>query len=737
MRRTTIGLLRSPVFLLVLLVAILVPFAVIGIYTLLHPTVEPQPGPKPVVTESAPTRPAVLVEVIAQYPGASAEEVERQVTVPLEVGMAGMPHLKYIRSKSRFGLSCVSLQFEDRTDRDVARREVIDRLGFLQALPPGVTPQLSPVADEAVRYVLRSPRDAQGRDIYTLSDLRACQDWILDREFRRLPGVIDVDGVGGTVKRYEVHLDPERLRRYGVTIQQVRNALTAANANVEADFLGQGDLGLNVRAVGLFGGGTDPMQKVLGMKDPLAAALHLRDEEVRRVDEIRKVVVTTVNTVSVRLEDVVEGGRLMPGEPAGLRGVVVAPQRRFGRVGLAVAGRSDENDLVEGIVWRRPGEDPKEVLERTTAKIKEINETPERLPPGIRIELVHEARPFEGPAAPDAPLWVRGTFPAALSQEAATARANTVRGILAGFPEVRLVLSQVGSGEDPDTVDANQVECLLLFKPERDWLVPDRRDRPRTRSEVAEEVRAELKRTIVGVDWVVSPHRRDPFLSAFVAAPDEELLRIVGPDLHVLDRLAGEVKTALTRIGGIEDVAVCKIMGRPNLEFRVDPAKCAKWGVKAADVNDLIQTALGVRAVARMVEGERLVDVAVRFPGAKSILDLPVDISNNQAVPAVGPVPAIRPDVLPLPPNEKALGNTLRLRLRDLVSPIGPDGALDPKGEFERVGPSVIYREQGRRCIGVTFRIGAGDRVALLEKARQETAELIEVPYQVEWDRRR
>src|SRR6516165_7113227 len=170
--------------------------------------------------EAYPDPAPAIVEVIAQFPGASAEEVERQVTIPLEVTLAGMPGLKYTRTKSLFGLAHLRNQFEYGMDHDRARQEVINRLQFTQQLPPGVTPQISPETPtgEIYRYTLNGPKDASGRDIYTLNDLKALQDWVLEREFRRVPGIIDVTSSGGTVKRYEVHPDPNKMRLYGITL---------------------------------------------------------------------------------------------------------------------------------------------------------------------------------------------------------------------------------------------------------------------------------------------------------------------------------------------------------------------------------------------------------------------------------------------------------------------------------------------------------------------------------------
>ncbi len=207
--------------------------------------------------------------MIAQYPGASAEEVERQVTVPLEVSLAGMPKLKYLRSKSLFGLAHVRLQFEYGFDYKEAKQDVINRLQFTQQLPPGVTPQLSPQSPtgEIFRYTLRSPTDKSERPIYSLNDLKALQDWVLEREFRRVPGIIDITSRGGSIKRYEIHLNPDAMKSRGITIQQIQNALATANMNVGADFVNAGAVAMNVRCVGLFGGGLDPVQRVMGIKD--------------------------------------------------------------------------------------------------------------------------------------------------------------------------------------------------------------------------------------------------------------------------------------------------------------------------------------------------------------------------------------------------------------------------------------------------------------------------------------
>src|SRR5438132_8779129 len=258
--------LKNP--LIVLLLALLL--AVFGGYAFFNVNVEAYPDPAP-----------AIVEVLALFPGASAEEVERQVTIPLEVTFAGMPGLNSIHSKSLFGLSDLKMNWNygSQWTYEAARQEVINRMTTIsQPLPPGVSPQISPESPtgEIYRYILKVPKDRTGRDIYTLNDIKALQDWVLEREFRTVPRIADVTSFGGTIRRYEIQPDPDRLRRYGITLPQLQAALTNSNATVGGDYLNQGQVALTVRSVGLFGGGVDPVNKVLGLKDPAAAAAILR-----------------------------------------------------------------------------------------------------------------------------------------------------------------------------------------------------------------------------------------------------------------------------------------------------------------------------------------------------------------------------------------------------------------------------------------------------------------------------
>jgi cobalt-zinc-cadmium resistance protein CzcA len=1014
-----IGWALNNTFVVILLALAL---AGVGVYSFRHVNVEAYPDPAP-----------AIVEIDTLYSGASAEEVERQVTVPMEVTMAGMPFLKYIRTKSLFGLSFLRLEFEYGYDYEKARQEVINRLASqLQPLPPGVTPQISPESPtgEIYRNTLNRHKDAEGRDIYTLNALKALQDWVLEREFRRVPRIVDVTSSGGTIKRYEIHPDPKRLEQFGVTLSQLQTALQNANANVGADVVVQGDEAMSVRSVGLFGGGEDPVNQVLGMKDPdseaarvleeaeragrpdaaqlrelqrrrlaTAAAAKLREEENRRILEIRQIVVTSINNKDIRLEDLVEGGRLAPGDPPGVKGVVVGYQTRLGKVALSkpqeartptgihriadASGRliwRKEEDDVQCIVLLRKGEDSLPALKDVEAKVKELNDSNSgKMLPGVFIEPYYDRtdlinittdtvqenlilgmmlvtmvllmflsnvrsaiivavniplallfaftmlyvrgksanllsigavdfgiivdssvvmveniyrhissgehadlplrdriwracteiekplifstlimvcaflplftmqgpegqvfgpmadtyafalggalvlaivlapvlcllfyrklRPVEDnflvrwlkslyvrqlngflrwriatlglfagmlaftaffavprlgqdfmPELEEGNLWVRGTFPLNISLEGGANGSREARDIMASYPEVESIVNQMGRPDDGTDSDCYyNTEFFVPLRPQKEWpAVVEQKGwrrwlfgvkRPRTKEELVNEMSAELTSKIPGVDWNFSQNIRDNVMEALSGVKGDNSVKIFGPDLDELDRLAGRVKEKLQKVPGIESVGVFSIKGQTNLEFRVDLEKCKKWGVSAADVNNVIQTALGGKALSTMIEGEKSFDIAVRWPlhlrgSETSILDVPVDITNNQVVLNTGPSLAPNPTGAGVAPPSKTgsqadtvnpITNTPRLRLRDLVSPVGKDGRPDPHGSFERAGASTIYREQGARMIAIKFSVRGRDLGSAVDAAKAATADLIQAPYRVEW----
>jgi Cu/Ag efflux pump CusA len=709
----------------------LLAVAMFGAYVLLR---DRSPAPAPTVLP--PNQPAqkdhpVIVEVVALYAGASAEEVEQQLTIPLEATFAGTPRLRSIRDKSAAGSSAMHLVFEPGTDYSTARQEVINRLQTGPPLPPGVTPQLClQTGGEALRYRLVAPRDEFGRSIYTLNDLRALQETYLEREFRRVPGVADVCASGGTIKRFDIQPDPNRLHRYGVTLKQLADAVAQSNVNGQADLLIQGPATLNVRTVGLFGSGVDPLSAdVLTAANPTAAARLFRDAEQRRLAEIRSVTISTVNMRPIRVEDIADGGRLAPGELVGKRGVIVTHQPRCDRVMASGPEVDEDSDAVAGVILLRTGEGA-QTLHAVEACIRELNTTAGTLLPGVRIE------PYciDG-ENPDSTLWVYGIFPLNASLDTMVERARTTTELLREFPEVERVVCEVGACGESGS--ANYLQCFVGLK------TGPGRDRVRTASELLTEFNKVLSAKILSVEWLTTTQSPQKMDLAFPGAPAENLLKIVGPDLDDLERLSIPVQAALHRIRGVESVAVYHSMGRTHLEFRVDAEKCKKWGVNPADVSATLAAALGGKTVSQMVEGEKLIDIRVRFPkhlrdSETAILDLPIDITNNAIVPdnPGNVVPRLRGSELPgsgaLESTVNPVTNVPRLRVRDVVTPVGKDGQPDPKGTFLRHGAAAIFRENGERVLPVAYSVRGRPVAEVQAEALEKINSLLKLGYRID-----
>jgi cobalt-zinc-cadmium resistance protein CzcA len=295
-----------------------------GTFGALKLDVEAYPDPSP-----------PLVEIITQNPAWSAEEMEQQVTAPIELTLNGTPKLDQVRSISIFGLSDVKLYFNFSSDLFRDRQEVLARLQTLQ-LPMNLQPQLSPWSPigEIYRYQLTGP--------YSLNDLKATQDWLVRRELKQVPGVVDITTFGGTTKQYQVEPDPNKLLAYGVTLPQMVTAIQNSNANAGGNYLSVGDQNVNVRSLGL-------------LKD---------------LDDIGNVVITQKNGTPVLVKDVAE--------------VKEGFQPRLGKV-----GRNNESDIVEAIVLLQKDEESLPALSGLKAKIAELNNGT-LLPAGMHIRTIYD-----------------------------------------------------------------------------------------------------------------------------------------------------------------------------------------------------------------------------------------------------------------------------------------------------------------------------------------------------------
>jgi cobalt-zinc-cadmium resistance protein CzcA len=965
-----------------------------GLYAFFNVNVEAYPDPAP-----------ALVQVVAQYPGASSEEVERLVTIPLENAIVGIPGITYIRSRSLFQLGFLVVQFDYGVDYDKAKQEVLNRLPLAQ-LPPGVTPQISPESPtgEIFRYTLSNPKDPSGRPVYSLNDLKALQDWTLEREFRKVRDIADVVSFGGTIKRYEVSPDPERLARYGVSLSQLQTALSSSNANVGGDYVRQGASAEVVRGLGLIGSGRDPVQDVLGLDDPVKSRDRLREEEDRRCREIRDIVVTATNNVPVRVGDLVDGGRIQPGDNGAAKGVVIGHQTRLGRLSLDQPVKDEhggevrddgkrvwqsDDDVIEGIVLLRKNGATLPALEEVATKVDDLNgPTSGRLLPGVKIEPYYDRRdltnltretvnenlvtgmvlvtavllmflnnvraalivainvplallfafgllflrgksanllsigavdfgiivdssvimveniyrylgssehadlpirnrivraaaeverslffstlilvcallplftmqgpegqlfgpmadtyafalcgalllsvslspvlcailfrnigpardnvlirrlkavavgfvtlclqyrktflaivavllvataaslPFLGqefmPELEEGNLWIRGEFPLSISLEEVTEKVKIARSIMRQFDEVASIVTQIGRPDDgTDTNGFNNAEFFVVLKQPKDWPTVKqqegwqsliRTNRSRSKSELIDEMSDQLNRTLVGVDWGFSQNIRDNVMESLSGVKGENSVKIFGPDLNELERLAEETKKILQGIAGIEDVGVYHVQGQKNLEFSIDRSKCSRWGISVADVENILQTAVGGKAVTQMIEGEKTFDITLRWPEMlrdeeQRILEIPVDVPGNNvtegSVAALGATPVsgaasglglhgTSVDMPSLTGSQynaslNNLSSAPRRRLGDLLTPLDNNGRPDPHGSFLHNGASTIFREQGNRMIAVKFGVRDRDLGSAVAEARDKTASLFKAPYRAEW----
>ncbi len=319
MRNLIASLLRYRPLMIVLLVA----WIAAGFILFLRLDIEAYPDPSP-----------PLVEVITQNPSWSAEEMEQQVTVPVETALFGIPHLEEVRSISIFGLSDVKMYFSYGSDYYWDRQEVLNRLQLIQ-LPSGLSPQLSPWSPvgEIYRYQLYGPA-------YSLNELKATQTWFVTREMKQVSGIIDVTTFGGSTRQYIADIDSRKLLQFNVTLPQVLTAVGSSNANAGGNYLTMGSQNVNVRGLGL---------------------LH-------NIAEMQNVLVTTRNGVPVYLRDVAD--------------VKEGFQPRLGQVGI-----NHDNDAVEGIVLLQRGEQSVPALRQLEQRVKALNEG--LLPAGMKIVTLY------------------------------------------------------------------------------------------------------------------------------------------------------------------------------------------------------------------------------------------------------------------------------------------------------------------------------------------------------------
>jgi len=814
------------------------------------------------------------VEVITQWPGRAAEEVEQQVTIPIEIQMAGIPHMSHLRSFSLAGLSDVMMIFDDESVNDWNREKVLERLSQV-TLPAGLTPQMgtdwSPVG-QIFWYTVTSTNPQ-----YDNMELKSIEDWTLEKQFKSVPGVVDVSSFGGMTREYQVRIDPNKLVSYGLSIGQVEQQLANNNTNAGGQFIEEGQQQVNVREVGL----------------------------VTSVADIENTLLKTQTGTALRVKDIAT--------------VVQGPKIRLGQIGKAihrVDGKVvDLDDTVEGIVLLQKGDDSDKVLEGIHAKVKELNE--HILPPGVKIvpyldrsdllhytthtvlhnltegiilvvvilfvflgnvrgalivsltipfallfasiclnlrhipanllslgaldfgmvvdgavvmvenivrhlnrrsdkevpvieqirEAAHEVqrpvfyaigiiitaylpiftlqavegrlfRPmawtvafallgalffsmvlapvlssflfargakewhnpfmawltkhyryaatgaiehrhvtvggavlalgltaflaFSGvigseflPHLDEGAIWVRGTLAPSTGPSEGVAVVNKAREILATFPEVPQVVSQVGRPDDgTDTTGFFNTEYFVDLKPKSEWRPVFHQDK----EELIGAMDRELER-IPGVVWNFSQPISDNVEEAVSGVKGELAVKVYGDDLKTLEAIGDQVVDIMSKVRGVADLGLFRVIGQPNLNYSVNREAAARFGINVADVQDAIQTAVGGNAVSQVLRGEARYDLVVRY--------MPQYRNTQEAI----------DNIRLLSPSGE------RVSLAQLTTIKTEDGAEE------------IYREGGQRYVAIKYSVRGRDLGSTVEEAIAKVNAQVKLPpgYKFDW----
>ncbi len=814
------------------------------------------------------------VQIITQWPGRAAEEVEQQVTVPIEIQMAGIPHLVHLRSVSLAGLSSLMLVFDDDSVNDWNREKVLERLSQVN-LPQGLQPQIgadySPVG-QIMFYRLESTNP-----LYDNMELKSLEDWTLEKQFKSVPGVVDVSSFGGMTREYQVRLDPAKLVSYGLSLSQVEQQLSNNNINAGGSFIEQGQQQINVREIGL----------------------------VASVRDIEQIVVKSQGGAPIRIADI---------------GVVSQGSKiRLGQMGFAIHRLDgkiiDEDDIIAGIVLLQKGADEDPTLTALHEKIKELNE--HILPKGVRVvpyldrsdlvhytthtvlhnltegiilvviilflflgnvrgaiivsltipfallfasicldlrhipanllslgaldfgmvvdgavvmvenivrhlgkpnhdgrtprekirEAAHEVqRPvfyaigiiitaylpiftlqavegrlfkpmawtvafallgalifsmllapvlssflfskgakewhnpvlvwitdryrksvtwairhrrvtvgaailalagagvlaFSGvvgseflPHLDEGAIWVRGTLAPSTGPTEGVEIMTKTRAILASFPEVTQVASQVGRPDDgTDTTGFFNTEYFVDLKPKENWRPVFHRDK----EELIAAMDRELDK-IPGVIWNFSQPISDNVEEAVSGVKGELAVKVYGDDLKTLEAKGNEIVGVMSDIHGVEDLGLFKVMGQPNLEYKVDRKTAARYGINVADIQDAIQTAVGGGAVSQVLRGEARYDLVVRY--------LPQYRDTTEAI------------------------NNIRL--------LAPSGERVSLAQLTTVqvadGAEEIYREGGQRYVAIKYSVRGRDLGSTVEESIAKVNQNIRLPegYHIDW----
>ncbi len=814
------------------------------------------------------------VQIITQWPGRAAEEVEQQVTIPVEIQMAGIPHLVHLRSTTLAGLSSLMLVFDDESSNDWNREKVLERLSQV-SLPTGLQPQIgadySPVG-QIMFYRVTSTNPQFGN-----KELKSLEDWTLEKQFKSVPGVVDVSSFGGMTRNYQVNLDPEKLIAFGLSLTQVEQALTNSNINAGGGFIEEGAQQINVREVGLIQNVHDIENVALKAQSgtplrisdvarvtegarvrlgQMGYALHREDGKIVDDDDTIDGIVLlqkgadedpTLTAIHEKLRELNErilpkGVKVVPyldrsdlvhytthtvlhNLTEGICLVVVILFLFLGNVRGAIIvsltipfallfasicldlrqipanllslGALDFGMVVDGAVvivenivrhLGRPNPQGRSAIQRIREATHEV-QRPVFYAIGIIISaylpiftlqavegrlfkpmawtvafallgallfsmvlapvlssflftrgakewhnpvlawltsryrvaadwaIQHRNVTFGGatvvlalsafllfsgilgseflPHLDEGAIWVRGTLAPSEGPTAGIATMNRARVLLASFPEVTQVASQVGRPDDgTDTTGFFNTEYFVDLKPKDRWRPVFHQDK----EELTGAMNRELTK-IPGVIWNFSQPISDNVEEAVSGVKGELAVKIYGDDLKTLESLGDQVVGVMGGVTGVEDLGLFRVIGQPNLNFTVDRAAAARFGINVSDIQDAIQTAVGGNTVTQVLQGEARYDLTARY--------------QDQYRDTVEAIKNIR---LLSPSGE-------RVSLAQLTTAGTRDGAAE------------IYRESGQRYVAIKYSVRGRDLGSTVEEAIGKIDQRVKLPagYHMDW----
>jgi len=769
-----------------------------------------------------------MVEVITQWPGHAASEVERLVTVPTEVEMNGVPKLTVMRSISLYGLSDVIMTFNEGTDNYFARDVVFQRLSEV-TYPQGVTPTLSPLASPSglvYRYVIESPDR-------TPQELKTIEDWVLQREYKQVPGVADDSGFGGTVMQYQVLLDPAKLYAYHVTVPTVIQQLSLNNSNAGGGFYEQGQQSDYVTGIGLvrdtsdianilvgtqngvptrigdigqveignaprlgefgFNKTDDAVEGVIMMRTGEQAQNVLKGVEAKTLDlnehllppdvkvhpyyDRSDLVQLTIDTVEhnlvmgmvlvfvvlvaflVSFRAAVIVALTIPlsllfafifvhaeGIPANLLsigaidfgilidGTLVMVENIFRELGaregtpydleevILNAAKDVDRPIFYSVAVIIAGYLPIYVLTGPSGKLfKPMADTVAIALVGALIltltlvpalcamwfkKGVHERenKPFQWilkkyavwldwciggefmPHLDEGAMWIRATMPYTVSFETSSKFSPQVREILMKYPMVTDVGSELGRPDDgTDPTGFYNDEFYVGLKPYNDvaWKTGSIHNKAALQADIEKHLD-----TFPGVIFNFTQPAEDAVDEALTGLKSALAVKIYGPDLNVLQNTAQVIKERLAHVPGFTELTVVRQLGQPTLTIDVDRDKIARYGINVADVEAIVQAAVGGQAATQVVQGEKLFDLVVRMK------------------------PEFRE-------SAQQIGNLL------VGSPTGQQVPLSSLADIKETGgASLIYRENNSRYIGVQYSVEGRDLQSAVNGGQQAIADI-------------